>query len=546
MTAINFSLKGKIVDVVSKQIINGELQVENGKITSIRPIREECLNYILPGLIDAHMHIESTLLIPSRFAEQVVGHGTLGLVADPHEIANVLGEIGVDFMINDAKKVPLEIRFTIPSCVPATKFETSGFVLNENIVESLLKRDEIVGLAEVMDYPGVINDDVELLRKIQACKRNGKKVDGHAPGLRGNELKKYASAGISTDHECSTKEEALEKIALGMIILIREGSAAKDFDALSDLFFSNPDRLMLCTDDLHPDDMKEKGHINHLIKRGLQKGIDLFDLLRAASYHPVHHYNLDLGLLQKGDSADFIVIDSPESFQVKKVYRKGECIFENQQANFSSSNEILLNNFGRKNIQAEEIQVVDRNKKINCILAKDGELLTDLIQVNPKAENDLIVSDLENDILKMVVMSRYDNSPPSVGFVKGFSFQRGAIAESIAHDSHNIIAIGCSDEEILKAINGLIEQKGGLYAVNGNKKEALPLELAGLMSNRSGDELLQEYEKITKFVAQLGSDFHSPFLTLAFMSLLVIPKIKLSDKGLFDVEKFKFIDLFTS
>lgn len=542
----NFKISGKIVDVISREIISGEIEVVNGYIKSIVPKQDVPDRYILPGLVDSHMHIESSLLIPSRFATEAVKCGTLGLVTDPHEIANVLGEIGVDFMINDAKKVPLEIKFGVPSCVPATKHETSGFVLDSNIVESLLKREEVVCLAEVMDFVGVVEDDLEVLRKIIACKNLGKKIDGHAPGLKGADLKKYVAAGISADHECSTIEEALEKISLGMMIQIREGSAARDFDALCPLLESHPAKVMLCTDDLHPDDMAENGHIDYLIKKGLKNGYDIFNLLRAASYNPIHHYGLDLGLLQIGDSADFILVDNLEQFFIQGAYRKGECILNNGKPSFEVHNEILLNNFSRKPIDLSEISVQPKNGKIKVMVAKDGELITDSILCDPKNENSNLVPDVENDLLKMVVMSRYDNGKPVVGFVKGFEFKKGAIAESIAHDSHNIIAIGTSDEELTHAINTLIDLKGGIVAVNNSNSKFVKLEVAGLMSNKAGSQLLEEYSELSEFASELGSNFESPFMTLAFMSLLVIPKLKLSDKGLFDVDQFKVVDLFTN
>jgi len=544
MRSNTFSIAGKVIDIISREIIKAEVVVNEGRIISITQRESVPDQYILPGLVDAHMHIESSLLIPSRFANLAVRQGTLGLVTDPHEIANVLGEIGVDFMINDAKKVPLEIRFGVPSCVPATPYETSGFVLDSNIVESLLKREEVVCLAEVMDFVGVINDDLEVLKKIVACKKLGKKIDGHAPGLKGADLKKYVASGISADHECSTLEEALEKISLGMMIQIREGSAAKDFDALCSLLESHPEKIMLCTDDLHPDDLIKNGHIDYLIRRGLKKGLDLFSLLRAASYNPIQHYGLDLGLLQVGHSADFIVIDNLESFVVEQAFRKGICIYKNKEVLFQVSNEIILNNFSRKPIQLSDLTVESENGSLRAMVVKDGDLITDSVLCKPKVVANNVVSDVDNDLLKMVVMSRYDNGNPVMGFAKGFGYKKGAIAESIAHDSHNIIAVGTSDEELLHAINTLIEIKGGIVAVNNGVNESVQLEVAGLMSNKSGEELVREYTKLSDFASALGSNFQSPFMTLAFMSLLVIPNLKLSDKGLFDVNKFKVVNLF--
>ncbi len=544
MASRSFSIAGNVVDVISREIRKAELKVEDGVIVNIIPKESVPDCYILPGLVDAHMHIESSLLIPSRFASLAVQQGTLGLVTDPHEIANVLGEIGVDFMINDAKKVPLEIRFGVPSCVPATRHETSGFVLDSNIVESLLQREEVVCLAEVMDFVGVIEEDLEVMKKLVACKKLGKKIDGHAPGLAGANLKKYVASGISADHECSTIEEALEKISLGMMIQIREGSAAKDFDALYPLLKTHPEKIMLCTDDLHPDDLVEKGHINYLIKKGLKKGLDLFSLLRAASYNPIRHYGLDLGLLQVGDAADFIVIDNLDSFAVEQSYRKGQCIYKDKEVLFEVNNEIILNNFSRKPIQLSDIRIEPQSGKLRTMLVKDGELITDSILCEPKIQDSNVVSDTDNDLLKMVVMSRYDNGKPVVGFAKGFGYKKGAIAESIAHDSHNIIAVGTSDENLLKAINTLIEMKGGIVAADEGRTACVNLEVAGLMSNKTGEDLIQDYQILTDFASGFGSNFQSPFMTLAFMSLLVIPKLKLSDKGLFDVNEFKVVTLF--
>jgi len=543
MNKTNFTIAGNIVDIVSRRIFKGELEVKEGCVFSIKELEEAPDCYILPGLVDSHVHIESSLLIPSRFADLVVKKGTLGVVTDPHEIANVLGEIGVDFMINDARKTPLEIRFGVPSCVPATPFETSGFKLGSNIVESLLKREEVVCLAEVMDYNGVVEEDLEVMKKIVASKRLGKKIDGHAPGLKGDDLRKYVAAGISADHECSTIEEALEKISLGMMIQIREGSAAKDFEALFPLIDSHPDRIMLCTDDTHPDDLFERGHIDNLIRMGLQKGCDLMSLLRAGSYNAIKHYGLDLGLLQLGDSADFIVIDNPESFQVKLSYMKGECIYKDGNVFFDSHNEIVLNNFYRKEIQLEDIQIESKDCDVHIMTVSDGDLLTGWKRGRPKVKDGYLVSDTDQDILKIVVMSRYNNEKPVVAFVKGFGFTKGAIAGSVAHDSHNIIAVGTNDEEILNALNKLISLKGAMVAFDENDFRSVQLDVAGLMSNKRGEDLLAIYSDLMDFTSNLGSGFHSPFMTLAFMSLLVIPKLKLSDKGLFDVEQFKLIDL---
>ncbi|WP_372644761.1 adenine deaminase C-terminal domain-containing protein, partial [Ancylomarina sp.] len=447
-------------------------------------------------------------------------------------------------MINDARKTPLEIRFGVPSCVPATPFETSGFTLGPNKVESLLKREEVVCLAEVMDYPGVIRGDLDVMKKIVATKRLGKKIDGHAPGVNGENLRKYVAAGVSADHECSTLDEALNKIRLGMMIQIREGSAAKDFEALYSLIETHTDRVMLCTDDTHPDDLFERGHIDHLIRLGLEKGCDIMNLLRAGSYNAVKHYGLDLGLLQVRDSADFIVVDNLESFNVKSSYMKGECIYEDGEVFFDSNNEILLNNFYRKQIELDDIQVEAKDCDVHVMMVSDGDLQTGWMQSRPKVEQGRFVSDTKQDLLKIVVMSRYNNEKPVVGFAKGFGFKKGAISGSIAHDSHNIIAVGTNDADLLNALNMLIGLKGGMVAYEGIDSRSVQLEVAGLMSNKRGEELLLNYKDLSDFTTSFGTCFHSPFMTLAFMSLLVIPKLKLSDKGLFNVEQFKLIDLY--
>ncbi len=544
MDKSNFTIAGNIVDVVAKRIYKGELEIKDGKIISIREVESAPDCYILPGLVDSHVHIESSLLIPSRFADLVVRKGTLGIVTDPHEIANVLGEIGIDFMINDARKTPLEIRFGVPSCVPATPFETSGFRLGPNKVESLLKREEVVCLAEVMDYPGVIRGDLDIMKKIVATKRLGKKIDGHAPGVNGEGLRKYVAAGISADHECSTLDEALNKIHLGMMIQIREGSAAKDFDALYSLIETHSDRVMLCTDDTHPDDLFERGHIDHLIRKGLEKGCNIMNLLRAGSYNAIKHYGLDLGLLQVRDSADFIIVDDLESFNVKSSYMKGECIYKDGEVSFDSHNEILLNNFYRKEIELKDLQVDAKDCDVHVMTVSDGDLLTGWTSARPKIEDGKFVSDTGQDVLKMVVMSRYNNDKPVVGFAKGFGFKKGAISGSIAHDSHNIIAVGTNDVDLLNALNTLIAIKGGMVAHAQDEFKMVKLDVAGLMSNKRGEDLLLDYKELSDFALSFGSSFHSPFMTLAFMSLLVIPKLKLSDKGLFDVEQFKLIDLY--
>lgn len=539
-----YSIQGNLVDVYNKEIRGVEIFIQHGRISSIVDKANVPGVFIMPGLVDSHVHIESSMLVPSSFAELIVAQGTLAVVADPHEIANVLGEIGVDFMIDNAAKVPLEMRFSVPSCVPATEFETSGFVLDSNKVISLLARNEVVALGEVMNYNAVLNDDEQMIAKINSALEMGKKVDGHAPGLSGDDLYNYVSKGISTDHECSNIDEALAKIELGMHIQIREGSAAKNFDSLYSLIDSHTDMILLCTDDAHPDDIAAKGHINNLLRRGVAKGLNLFNLLKVASHNAVNHYGLDLGLLKVNDSADFIVVDNLKDFKTEHAYIKGELVFTQGKAQFSYSSSISLNNFSREKILLSDINVLAEGNKMRVIEAVDGDLLTGVSYVEPKVLDGFVVSDIDADVLKIVVLSRYSNTKPTVGFIRGFGFKQGAIAESIAHDSHNIIAIGTNDADIVNAVNILIGNKGGMTASLNGIVKSVELELAGLMTHKKPADLIRQYSALLRFTNTFGSSFESPFLSLSFMSLLVIPSLKISDKGLFDVNELKFVNLF--
>ncbi|MBE9469254.1 MAG: adenine deaminase [Bacteroidetes bacterium] len=540
-----YEISGTIADVVNKRFYKGVVKVRDNKIIDIVKKDNVENQFILPGLIDSHIHIESSMLVPSEFAKLAVLHGTVATVSDPHEIANVLGIEGVDFMINNSKTVPFKFFFGAPSCVPATGFETSGFELNSADIENLLKRDDIYYLSEMMNFPGVIYNDNEVINKINLSKKFNKPIDGHAPGLSGNDLKKYVDSGISNDHECSTIEEALEKINCGMKIQIREGSAAKNFEALCKLIDSHPDKVMLCSDDLHPDNLIQ-GHINKLIKKAQKKGFDFFNILRAATYNPVKHYGLNVGLLQKNDPADFIVVDNLDDFNVLKTFVNGQKVAENNNALFDTKKAEIINNFSVKGISKNDLIVkAENDKTMNLINAFDGELYTKGITVKPKIENNCIVSDIENDILKIVVVNRYDEkAKPAVGFVKGFALKRGAIASSIAHDSHNIICVGTNDTDILSAITKIIDNKGGIVACNEKNIYDLPLPIAGLMSNKSGKEVASQYKFLNDKALEFGSKFAAPFMSLAFMALLVIPELKIGDKGLFDVNKFKLTSLF--
>ena len=550
---MNFSIEANIIDIFSKDIFYGEIIIEDKKITSIKKLsttNPQISKYILPGFIDAHVHIESSMLVPSEFAKLAVVHGTVATISDPHEIANVCGLNGVDFMIENGNSVPFKFHFGAPSCVPATVFETAGDALNTDEVDTLLARREINYLSEMMNFPGVLNNDEQVMKKIASAKKYNKPVDGHAPGLRGELAKKYIDAGISTDHECFTKEEALDKLKYGMKILIREGSAAKNFEALIDLLNDYPEKIMFCSDDKHPDSLVD-GHINELCKRALAKGINLFKVLQAACINPVEHYKMNVGVLKEGDYADFIVIENVQNFKVLQTYINGELVAENGKSRIKSDKSKVINNFScdEKRISDFQFRVSDFPPVVPVIEALDGQLITNKLVLEPKVINNEIVSDTANDILKMVVVNRYKNFPIAKAFVKNFGLQKGAIASSVAHDSHNVIAVGVDDESICKAVNLVIKNKGGISCValqvspeGGDLEGAvLPLPVAGLMSNEDGYKVAELYTAIDKAAKYLGSKLSAPFMTLSFMALLVIPHLKISDMGLFDGDKFELI-----
>ena len=541
MSTDSFTVSGQIVDLVHDRIFPGEIKVVDGKIAEIVEKPTTVSQFIMPGFVDAHVHIESSMLPPSEFARLAVCHGTVAAVCDPHEIANVLGVEGIRFMVLNGKRVPFKFCFGAPSCVPSTAFETTGAALNAEVVEELLSFDSIHFLSEMMNYPGVINNDPEILKKIAAAKKHGKPIDGHAPGLRGDELKKYASAGITTDHECSTLGEAEEKIRLGMKILIREGSAAKNYEALIPLITKYPDKLMFCSDDKHPNELVE-GHINLLVRRSIQKGYDLITTLKVATVNAINHYHLDVGLLQPNDDADFIVVDNLNSFHILQTYVKGKLVANQGITQLPHLSERIINNFHANFIEKRYLNVAYQNMPIKVIGCNDSLLTKTLIE-KPKVENGFMVSDLNRDLLKLVVFNRYTHTTPSVGFIHGIGLRKGAIASSVAHDSHNIIAVGCSDEEIAQAINLLVSCKGGIVACYQEEVVVLPLPVAGLMSLNDGYAVAKLYEQADALAHKMGSTLYAPFMTLAFMSLLVIPELKLSDQGLFDGNHFCFVNL---
>lgn len=550
----SFSITANLADVHQEKIYPAKITVENGRIASIEEVADsgvQTSGYILPGFIDSHVHIESSMLVPSEFARLAVVHGTVGTISDPHEIANVCGMQGVEFMIENGRTIPFKFNFGAPSCVPATVFETAGASLDSTDVEKLLQRDDIRYLSEMMNFPGVLFKDEEVMKKIASAHRLGKPVDGHAPGLRGNEAKQYIDAGISTDHECFTAEEAMDKLRYGMKILIREGSAARNFEALVNLLHDHADQIMFCSDDKHPDSLV-LGHINQLCERALAKGIDLFKILKAACVNPVLHYKLDCGLLRVGDPADFIVVKDLEKFNVLKTYINGELVAENGKSLIKKQKAGIVNNFSCDRLKPDDFAISATGNTppftnphsastIPVIEALDGQLITNKLEEKGKIENGRWVSDTERDILKIVVVNRYSNAPVAKSFIKNIGLKTGALASSVAHDSHNIVAVGVDDESLCRAVNLIIEQKGGVSAVGNGKEMVLPLPVAGLMSNEDGYEVANAYTAIDRFSKELGSSLGSPFMTLSFMALLVIPHLKLSDKGLFDGDKFALI-----
>ena len=543
MDRTNFEIQGNIVDVVAKTIFQGTVVVRDGKIAAIRKEQVASGLYVLPGLVDAHIHVESSMLIPSEFARLAVIHGTVGSVSDPHEIANVLGVPGVKFMISNGNKVPFKFYFGAPSCVPATAFETSGARLGVEEVRELLQMPEIKYLSEMMNFPGVLYNDPEVIAKLDLAHQAGKPVDGHAPGLTGGDVEKYIGAGISTDHECFTIEEAYEKIKFGMHILIREGSAAKNFDTLYPLIDQFPDQVMLCSDDKHPNDLAA-GHMNLLVKRALNLGLDRMNVLRSCTCNPVKHYKLDIGLLQTGDPADFICVDNLTDFNVLATYVNGNIVAERGRTLIPEVPESPFNNFNINPVKASEIRVITGEGQIKVLTVSDGQLITGLYRADPLIAGDNVVSDITRDILKIVVKNRYSETPASVGFIKNIGLKRGAIASCVAHDSHNIVAAGVDDDSITEAINLIIAEKGGISLVDGAIKRILPLPFAGIMSGLDGFEVARQYDEMDQKAKEMGATLSAPYMTLSFMALLVIPEIKLSDRGLFDGTHFKFTGVF--
>ena len=543
MSSQSFQVSGQLIDILNKRITPAAVEVSGGKIAAVTEISQSTGPLLLPGFVDAHVHIESSMLLPGEFARAAVVHGTVATVSDPHEIGNVLGIAGVRFMLENAEQVPFKFYFGAPSCVPATSFETAGDRISVAQVEELLDDERIRYLSEMMNVPGVLNGDAEVLAKIRAARDRGKPVDGHAPGLRGEEAKAYLAAGISTDHECYSKPEALDKLAFGAKISIREGSAARNFDALYTLIDEFPDACMLCSDDKHPDELLD-GHINTLVKRAVDRGIDPMHALRAACINPVQHYGLDVGLLRPGDDADFIEVDDLEHFRVLRTFIKGQLVAEKGQIRIPQTSSTSVNRFNCRERSVDEFQIAAASSKMNVIEAIDGQLITHRKQVKPTVAGGVALSDPDRDLLKMTVVNRYEPAPPAMAFVKNFGLKQGAIASSVAHDSHNIIAVGVDDADLTAAVNLIVDAGGGLAVAAQGRHELLPLPVAGLMSTAPADEVGAAYAKLDRLAKELGTRLRAPFMTLSFMALLVIPKIKLSDRGLFDGNTFEFLPLF--
>ena len=540
-----FSISGQLIDIPHRDIYPARITINNQQIVSVEKIGAAPPRYLLPGFIDAHVHVESSMLVPSEFARLAVVHGTVATVSDPHEIANVCGMEGVEYMIDNGKKVNFKFYFGAPSCVPATPFESAGGEIDLNNVEDLLKRSDVHYLAEMMNWPGAVHRDPLVMEKIAMAHKYGKPVDGHAPGLKGELAEKYVAAGISTDHECFTLEEALEKIDLGMKIIIREGSAAKNFEALIDLIDDHPDQIMFCSDDKHPDSLAV-GHINQLVVRAMAKGKDLFSVLQAGCINPINHYKLGVGQLRVGDWADFVVVKDLNTFEIAETYINGEKVAENGKTLIPSVDNNIINNFQPSLKEDRDFQLKAKGNQVRVIEALDGQLITPTSVGTIKVIDGWAAPNLDQDILKITVVNRYQHAPPAVAFIKNFGLKEGAIASSVGHDSHNIIAVGTNDHYLAKAVNLLMEAKGGISAVRSNNETVLPLPVGGIMSTEDGYQVAEAYTRIDLMAKEMGSPLQSPFMTLSFMALLVIPDLKLSDKGLFDGKKFEFVDLFVS
>lgn len=543
-------ITGNIVDIENRTIFFGSVLYSDNKIVGIERFSEEKpgQKYILPGFVDSHIHIESSMLVPSEFARVAVKTGVIATVSDPHEIANVLGKKGVDYMVANGKLVDFKFFFGVPSCVPATPFDRAGAVLNVSDVKEMLASGQFYYLSEMMNYPGVIYNDAEVMSKINSALELGYKIDGHAPGIVDESLKKYVDAGISTDHECMSVLEAETKIKLGMKVLIREGSAAKNFDSLIEIAKKYPSEIMFCSDDCHPDDLLNQYFVN-LIRRAIAAGVDVIDAIKMAGYNAVKHYNLPVGLLKTDDYADFVMVDNLTDFNVQQTYINGRLIYNDGKSLIEKVKVDDINNFYQNFISKNDITIasIDNSKvEVKVIDTLEGELYTKSLIASLPVVDGALVSDVDRDILKIVVLNRYQKAKPAVGFIRGFGLKQGAICSSIAHDSHNIVAVGTDDESIVKVVNAVVEAKGGMAYADNEAVKILNLPVAGIMSDKSAEEVAASYRELLDFTRKSGSSMKAPFMTMAFMSLVVIPELKISDTGLFDVVKFEPTSLFAN
>ena len=532
------------VSIDQRRVFRAEVSWHDGRIDQVRETGAEDsgLGYLIPGFVDAHVHIESAMLPPAEFGRIALRHGTVAVVTDPHEIANVLGVEGVRFMLENARQTPFNAFFGAPSCVPATPFETANGALGCDEIEALLQEPEVCCLSEMMNYPGVLKRDPEVMAKIELAKRLGYPVDGHAPGLKGETADAYVGAGITTDHECFTMQEARDKIAAGMSVLIREGSAARNFDTLHPLISEAPHMVMLCSDDKHPDDLLQ-GHIDRMAARAVAAGHSVFDVLRCACRNPLDHYRLPLGRLRPGDPMDAVEVSDLRDFDVQRVWLAGRLVAEGGRSLLEPVSLQPVNAFHARRMSSDDLALTSDAQRIRVIGVEDGSLVTRERQLSPRRVDGRLVADTNRDLLPMVVGNRYQPMPPALGFVQGFGLRQGAIASSVAHDSHNIIAVGVQPEAVCRAVNAIIDQRGGVAVVQGDALDMLPLPIAGIMSDAAGDWVGETYARLDRRAKQLGCSLSAPFMTLSFMALLVIPELKLSDRGLFDGRRFEFAEL---
>lgn len=534
-------IEGNIVDVLTGEIFPGRIGHEGGVITSVERTPGPFRSFLVPGFIDCHVHIDSSLLCPSRFAEAAVPHGTTAVVTDPHEIANVLGVPGIAWMREDAACAPFRVFFTAPSCVPATPFETSGATLGPAEVEKLLAEDDVVALGEVMNYHGAIARDPDVMAKIRAARVSGKPIDGHGPLLAGNALREYLSLGISTDHECTGAAEAFEKHDLGMRILVRDGSAAKNLAALAP--FARMHEFLLVTDDILASDLLA-GHLDTRLATAVSLGVEPLHALRAATIRPAEHYRLPLGAMAKGRKADAVRVADLSSFAVEEVYIGGTLVAAGGAAAFAPRPVPMPGaiRIAPKGADDFALPASGRSAKVRVIRVIPDEIVTGSETADLRVEHGRVVPDAGRDVLLISVVNRYREAPVASGFVSGFGLKTGAIASSVAHDSHNIIAVGTNPGDMAAAVGAIVRESGGLAACGGGSATVLPLPLAGLMSGDPPRDVHERLERLHAAACGMGCVLPRPFMTLSFLSLLVIPRLKIGDRGLFDADAFRFVE----